>query len=97
MDLATGTLDLRQALQSDTKLRSQQVDVGTRLGQESTHGAALLVEQCNHDVGGLDELVIESYGERLRLSQRHLKFACQFVHSHCQYLSVAGSEAHCPI
>ena len=58
MNLAAGALDLRQAVHGIAELRAQQIDVDARLGQQPTHAAALLVEQCHHDVRRLDELVI---------------------------------------
>jgi len=43
----------------------------------------LLIEQRHHDVHWLDELVILADSKRLRVGERHLKFAGQFVRTHC--------------
>ena len=82
VDVAAGALDARQSIDGFAQLRSQQVDVATGLGQKPAHAAALLVEQGNHQVSRFNELVILADGQRLGFAQRHLEFACQFVHSH---------------
>ena len=82
MHFATCALDPRQLVDEHAELRAQQVDVDARFGQQAAHGAALLVEQCDHDVGRFDELVILANGQRLRIRKRHLELAGQFIHSH---------------
>ena len=69
MHIAAGAFDLWQAIDGVAQLRAQQVDVDARFGQQATHAAALLVEQRNHDVCRLDELVILANGQRLRIAQ----------------------------
>ena len=44
--------------------------------------AAILLEQCRHHVYRFDELMIAPNRQRLRISQRHLEFAGEFIHSH---------------
>jgi hypothetical protein len=63
-------------------MRTQQVDVDTGFGQQATQRATLLIEQCHHNVCRLDELMILADGKGLRLAERHLKFAGQFVQTH---------------
>ena len=58
---------------------------GTR--QQVPDGAALLVQQSHHYVGRLDQLVIEADGEALRIGQRQLKLAGEFIHSHRNFPS----------
>jgi len=80
--IAPGPFDFRQAIDRVAKLGAQQVDVNARFRQQATYTAALLVEQCDHHMYRLDELVILAHGQRLRIGKRHLEFAGQFVHSH---------------
>ena len=80
--LAARAFHPRQFVDEDTQLRAQQVDVDAGLGQQTAHRAALLVKQRDHDVRRFDELVILADGQRLRIGERYLELAGQFVHSH---------------
>jgi hypothetical protein len=82
VDLAAAALDARQPVDRFAELRAQQVDVGAGLRQQAAHGAALLVHERDHEVRRLDELVVLSDREGLRIGQRHLELAGQFVESH---------------
>ena len=82
MHLAAGAFHFGQAVDRVTELRAQQVHVGAGLGQQATNGAALLIKQRNHDVRRLDELVVLANSQGLRIGQRELKFASQFVQAH---------------
>jgi hypothetical protein len=82
MHVATSALDFRQSVNGVAQLRTQQVDVDTGFGQQATERSALLIEQCHHNVRGLDELMILADGKRLRLAECHLKFAGQFIQTH---------------
>ena len=64
------------------ELRAQQVDVDARLVEQRAHAAALLIQQREHHVRGLDVLVVAADRQRLGIGQRQLEFAGQFVHSH---------------
>ena len=70
--LTTGALDLRQPVDEHAELRAQQVDVDAGFNEQSANTAALLVEQRDHDVDRLDELVVLANGQRLRVGDRHL-------------------------
>ena len=82
MQFATGAFDFRQAVERVAQLRAKQVDVDAGLREQAAHGAALLVQQRHHDVGRLDELVVQADRQGLGLGERHLELAGQFVHSH---------------
>ena len=82
MNLTRRTFNTRKLIQRIAQARAQQVYIDTGLGQQMTGRAALLVQQCNHQVRRLDELVILPDSQRLRLSQSHLELACQFFHAH---------------
>ncbi len=80
--LAARALDLRQPVEGLAEPRAQQVDLGARLLEQRPHRAALLVEQRQHQVRGLDELVVAAEGQRLGVGQGHLELGGQFVHAH---------------
>ena len=64
------------------QLRAQLVDIDVGLGEQRPHGAALLIEQRDHHMQRLDELMVTAHRQTLRVGQGHLEFAGQFVHSH---------------
>ncbi len=80
--IALRALDFGQPVQGFAELRTQFVHVHIGLRQQVAHRAALLIEQRDHDVLRLDELVIAADGERLRVGQGLLEFTGQFVHTH---------------
>jgi hypothetical protein len=79
---AGGALHTGQPVQHGTQLGTDAVDIDTGLEQQRTNRAAVLVEQREHDVSGVDELMVATYGERLRIGERLLELGRQFVHSH---------------
>jgi len=82
MNLARGTFDLRQRIEQGHEAEAQLVDVRTRLHQQGPHRAARGIEHRQHEVGGLEELVVAPEGDRLGIGQRLLKAAREFVHAH---------------
>ena len=82
VDVSASPLDLGETIQGLTQGRAQAVDVRVRLGQQVAHRAPLLVQQCDHQVHGLDELVVPPHRQTLGVRQGHLKFRCQLVHPH---------------
>ncbi len=82
MDIAARALHGRQPVELIAQRRTQpiHVDVGAR--QQMTHRAAFLIQQGDHQMQRLDELVIPSHGQALRIRQGHLKLRGQLVHSH---------------
>ncbi len=82
MNLAAGAFHLREVVERLAELRAQPVDVGTGLVEQRAHRAALLVEQRQHQVRGLDELVVAAERQRLGIGEGHLELAGQFVGSH---------------
>ncbi len=82
LHIAASAADLRQALQRLVELRTQQLEIDAGLGEQWPHCAAVLIEQGDHDVGRLDELMIAAQREALRVAQGQLKFVGQFVHAH---------------
>ena len=81
-DVTAGALHSRHPVEVFTELRAQPIDVHPYLGQEMARGATFLVEQRHHHVGGLDELVIASHGQALRVGQRHLELGGELIHAH---------------
>jgi hypothetical protein len=75
-------LYLWQLVQHLAEPRAQQVDVDVRLRQQVPHRAALLIEQCRHQVGRLDELVVAPDRQALGICKCLLELAGHFVHSH---------------
>ncbi len=82
VNLTAGAFDARQPVDRIAELGTQQVDVAARLREQAAHRATLLVQQRHHQVRRLDELMVLPHGERLRISERHLELAGQFIHSH---------------
>src|SRR5262249_27660605 len=64
------------------QLRAQLVDIHAGLEQQRAYAAALAVDHGQQYVGRLHELVVASERERLRIGQRLLKFAGEFVLPH---------------
>ncbi len=64
------------------QLRAQLIDVRPGLDENRAHGAALAVEQGQHDVDRLQDLVVAAQRKRLRVGQGLLKLAGEFVLSH---------------
>ena len=88
MHLAAGALHAGQAVQRLAQARAQHVAVAAALVEQRAHGAALLVEQREQQVDGLDQLVIAAQGERLRVLQGSREFGREFVLAHAEALSV---------
>ena len=80
--VAARTLHLRHPVERLGQLRAEQVEVGTGLVQEGTNAPPLLLEQRRHQVHRLDELVVTTDRQRLRVLQGRLKSGGQFVHPH---------------
>jgi hypothetical protein len=89
VDFAAGTFHTRQTVKHLAELRAQQIDIDPGLRKQMSSRATLLIEQGHHQVHGFYELMILAHGHRLRIGERHLKFACQFVHTH-KLFSLAG-------
>ncbi len=70
------TLDLRQAVERLAETRAQQVHVGAGLRQQRPNGTALLVDQGEQHVKGLEELVVATDRQRLGVRECRLEFAC---------------------
>ena len=62
--------------------RAQEVDVDAGPVEERPRAAALLVEEREQEVRGLDELLVAADRERLRVCERKLEFRCQSIRSH---------------
>ena len=75
-------LDLRQPVEQRQQPRAQLVDVRAGLHQQRAHRAARGVQQRQHDVRGLEELVVAAERQRLGVGQRLLKAAGELVHAH---------------
>ena len=71
-----------EMIQRVPDLGAQHVHVDLGLGQQWPDAASVLIQQSEHQVHRLDELVIAPKRQALGFRQRHLKLACQFVHSH---------------
>jgi hypothetical protein len=82
LHIAPGTFDLGQTIQHLTKGGPEAGHVDAALGQQRTDGAAVLIQQGDHDMHGLDELLVAAERQALRIRQGRLEFAGQFVHSH---------------
>ena len=82
VDLAGRALDLRQPIELRAELRSAAVDVDARLDQERLRRCRPAVEQRRHHVRRLDELIVAADAQRLRVGQRLLEAAREFVHAH---------------
>jgi hypothetical protein len=82
MDVAAGALHCGQSVEQIAEGGAQTIDVDVRTGQQVPHRAALLVQQGNHQVDGLDKLVIPTDGQALSICQGHLKLCGQLIHSH---------------
>ena len=82
MDLAADAFHLRHALEGLTEMRAQEIHVRAGLVEQMAYRTALLIEQRRHDVHGLDVLMVAPDGERLRVRERKLKLAGEFVHPH---------------
>ena len=65
-----------------SELGAQLVDVGAGLHEQRAHRAALAVEQRQHDVRRLEELVVAADGQGLGIGQGLLESAGEFVHAH---------------
>jgi hypothetical protein len=90
-DLAGRTAHARQAVQALAQLGAQLVDAHAGPGQQVPAGAAVLVQQRDHYVFGLDQLVVAPRRQALRIGEGQLKLAGQFVHSHFACTSNHGS------
>ena len=95
IDLPGRARDPRQAVQALAQRRAKHVHAHAGLGQQVARGAALLVQQRDHNVHRLDELMIHAHGQALGLGQGQLEFAGQFVHSHGKNPRILGRAA-CP-
>ena len=80
--LAVGAFHGRNAANLFEQARAQETDVDAGAIEQWACAAALLVEECDHQVDWLDELVVAAIGQRLRVLQRHLKLGREPVHSH---------------
>src|ERR1700681_4808094 len=77
-----GAFDPRQPFQQRQQSRAQLIDVRAGLQQQRTHRAAGAVQHRQHQVRGLEELVIAAQRERLRVGERLLEPAGELVHPH---------------
>ncbi len=82
MNLAGRAFNLRQPVELAAQLRAQLVDVRAGLDEHGAHGSPLAVEQGEHDVDRLQDLVVAAQGKRLRVGQGLLELAGKFVLSH---------------
>ena len=82
MHLARGALHRRNAADLFEQARAQQADVDAGAIEQGARAAALLVEKREHEVRGLDELLVAADGERLRVRQRQLELGSQSIHAH---------------
>ncbi|MNV18433.1 hypothetical protein D3C71_1092560 [compost metagenome] len=74
---------LGQAVELLAETGAQGVDVHPGQGQQRTDGAAILIEQCRHQMDGFDELVVTTQCERLGIGNSDLEFAGQAIEAHC--------------
>ena len=98
MHLAPGPLDRGQAIERLAELGAQRIEVRARLVEQRPYGAAFLVEQRQHEMRGLDELVIPPERHRLGVGQCYLELAGQFVLAHdgSSLLRAASPEMGAP-
>ena len=87
IDLALSATDSWQALQAFTQLGPQLIHPHARLAQQVPAGAALLVQQRNHHVRRLNQLMIHAHSQALGIRQGQLELTRQLVHSHDKYLN----------
>ena len=82
LHVAAGSFDLGQTIQHLTKGGPEAGHVDAALGQQRTHRTAILIQQGDHDVHGLYELLVAAERQTLSVREGGLEFAGQFVHSH---------------
>ena len=73
----------RQAIQLLAEAGAQGVDIHPGQGKQRTDGAAILIDQCGHQVNGFDELVVTTQRKRLGIGNSNLEFAGQAIEAHC--------------
>jgi hypothetical protein len=82
MNVAGGARDFRERIEIARQLGAKLVDIATGLGEQRTNGAALLIDQCEQHVRGLDDLMVPAERQRLRIGERRLELAREFVLPH---------------
>jgi hypothetical protein len=87
VQLAGRAFDLGQLVERRLEIRAQLVDVDAGAHEQRPHAAGVLLQHRQHDVRGLDDLMIAAERDGLRISQRFLELARQPVHSHVRDLS----------
>ncbi len=80
-DVALVALDLRQPLHRFAELAAQTGDVDASLAQQRLGRPALLIEQGDQHMQRLDDVVVATHRQRLRVSQGLLKLGSEFVHA----------------
>jgi len=76
MHIAGHAFNTGEVLQRLTQLGAQAVDIDIGLTQQMSHTAALLIQEGDHEMQGLNELMIPPHRQTLGIRQRHLKLAC---------------------
>ncbi len=82
MHLARRALHLGEPVQLAAEFGAQLVDVHSRLEQQRTKRAALAVQEGQQHMGRLEELMVTTDGKGLRIGERLLEAAREFVHPH---------------
>ena len=81
-ELAVVLFHARQILHDAVKPPAQFADVESGLGEQGAHRTALLIDQREQQVRGVDAVVAVRQRERLRIGERRLQFPGQFVWPH---------------
>jgi hypothetical protein len=63
-------------------MRTQSSHIHIGLRQQMAYRTTLLIQQGQHQVLRLNELMIPADSKALGIGQRHLELAGQFIHSH---------------
>jgi hypothetical protein len=82
MDLAWRALDLGEFVERAGEIGSQTLQVAARLDEQWFDRAALLVDQRQQHMRGLDDLVVAAEGERLGVAEPLLESFGEFVLTH---------------
>ena len=75
IDVAGRVLDFAQLIQLLTQSQAQAVDIKTDLHQQRLDRAALLFEQCLHQVQRLNGRMVQTHSQGLRIGERELQLA----------------------
>ena len=84
---AARSLHRGQTVKRGREIGSKLRHIGAGFLEQRSSGAALLVEQCGHQVHRLDVLIVAADGQRLGIRKSGLELGRQLVHTHENYPS----------